>query len=123
MVLNVGVGQARARADEAAALKVVGGAEPVLAREPARADIGAAGQPGVGVEGDRLPAGELEVELGVVLQVLADAGLVEHGPNAVPGEFPRRPDTRQLQQLRRIDRSAGQDHLPARPDLVLGVAG
>ena len=80
VVLDVGVADAGAGADEAAALEMVGGTQPLLEEEPAQADQGLG--PGVhrAVERDRLAAGDLEVEFQMVLQVLAHAGEVVRRP-------------------------------------------
>src|SRR5579863_10220536 len=73
MELNVGVADAGARADEASGLEVVGGAEAAPAHQPLGADERAAEETGIRKERDRLPRGDLNRELEMVLQVLADA--------------------------------------------------
>jgi hypothetical protein len=60
---------------------------------------------------DRLLGGVLDVDLEVVLQVLADAGQVVHDVDAERLEVVRVADAGELQQLRRVDRAAAQDHL------------
>ena len=79
---------------------MIGGAQAVLAQQPARADQRAIPQIDGRVQGDRFLAGDLEIEFQMILQVLADAGqIVNHG-NAERAQFRRGPDARQLQQLR-----------------------
>ena len=53
----------------------------------------------------------LDVDLEVVLEVLADARQVGDDRDAERREVRRRPDARQLEQLRRVDRAAGEDDL------------
>jgi hypothetical protein len=57
----------------------------------------------------------LDVDLEVVLQVLADARQVVDDVDADSAELVRVPDTRELEQLRRVDGAAAEDYL-ARPD-------
>ena len=73
MELDVGIAHAGARADEAAGLEMIRGAEPAPACEPVQADQAAGEKAGVAIEGDRLLRGDLEIELEMVLKVLADA--------------------------------------------------
>ena len=74
-----GYGDAGAAADEAAGLEVIGGAQTVLAQQPARADQRAAPQIDRRIQGDRFLAGHLEIEFQMILQILADAGqIVNH---------------------------------------------
>ena len=58
--------------------------------------------------------GDLEVELDVILQVLADAGPVGDEVDAVGGKFGAGTDAGELQELRRIDRPARHDHFAPR---------
>ena len=69
------------------------------------------------VDGDRLGAAELHADLEMVLQVGADAGHVGDHRDAVAAQQIRRADAGKLQELRRIERAAGED------DLALGVGG
>ncbi len=73
MELDVRIAHAGARADEAAGLEMIGGAEAAPARKPVKADPGARNEARAAVERDRLLRGDLEIELEMVLQVLADA--------------------------------------------------
>ena len=58
----------------------------------------------------------------MVLQVRADAGAVGDDRDAVLGEVRRRADAGEHQQLRRVDRGGGEDHLGAGLDHLAGVA-
>ena len=53
----------------------------------------------------------LDVDLEVVLEVLPHARQVGDDVDAERAQFGRAADARQLQQLRRVDRAAAQDHL------------
>src|SRR3954447_13172057 len=72
--LNVRIVHSRPVTDEAAALEMVGGVEPVAAQEPARADE----RLGEGIhhpeERDRLRAGNLKIEFEVVLEMRPTPG-------------------------------------------------
>src|SRR6185295_855940 len=70
MKLDVGVGHAHAASDEAAGLEMIGCAEPVLEEEPSRADDRPGKEAHRRIERDWLGAGDLEIELEVILQVL-----------------------------------------------------
>src|SRR3982074_1388749 len=111
MKLDVRVAYAGAGADEAAGLEVIAGPEAVLGEEPARADERAAHDRYLRIEGDRLAAGDLEVELQVILQVLAHTRQFAHHADAVGGEFGFRADASKHQQLGRADRTCTQDDL------------
>ena len=52
------------------------------------------------IEGDALGATRHQPDLHVILQVVADAGCVEHDADAVLLQQIRRPDAGELQQLR-----------------------
>ncbi len=52
-------------------------------------------------------------QLQMVLQVFADARLVENGRYAVPGNLRRRSDAGQQQHLRRAECTRRQDHFAA----------
>ena len=119
MELNVGVANAGARADEAARLEMVGGAEAAPAHQPLGADERAPDEARVRKERDRLPGGDLKGEFEMVLQVLADAGPVGDHVDPERAQFRRRPHARQLQELRRIDRAAAKNDLAPRARLLL----
>ena len=67
------------------------------------------------VERDRLRATHHDPDLHVILQVVADAGGVEHDVNAVALQQLRRSDAGELQQLRRVIRAARDQDFLARP--------
>ena len=119
MELDVRIADARARADEAARLEMVRCAKPAPAHEPLQPDQPSREQPRMAVERDRLLRGHLEIELEMVLQVLADSRPVGDDVDPERSELRRRSDARQLQELRRIDRAAAQDHLPPRPNKMI----
>jgi hypothetical protein len=124
VVLDVGVLDAGAGAHEGGRLELVGGAEPRLGEEPARADQRLGDQVVVAVEGDRLGRGLLDVDLEVVLEVRADAGAVGDDGEAVLGEVGGGAYAREHQELRRVDRGGGEDDLGAGgDDLAPGAAG
>jgi hypothetical protein len=62
------------------------------------------------VHGDRLGAAVLHADLQMVLQIGADAGHVGDHLNAEIAQDLRWPETAELQQLRRIECAAGDDH-------------
>ena len=114
VILDVRVANAGAAADEAAGLEVVARSESIPGEQPAHADEGLAKRARVGIEGDGLRGGHLEIELQMILKVLADARQVVDHRDAVARELRGRPDARELQQLRRLNGSGAQDHFAAR---------
>ena len=52
----------------------------------------------------------------MVLQIAADLRHIEHNRNPEAGEVIGRPDTRQHQELGRVDGAAAQDDLALGPD-------
>ncbi len=111
MELDVGIAHARARADEAAGLEMIGGAETAPAGQPVQPDEAARDEAGVAVERDRLLRGDLEIELEMVLQVLADPRTVGDDVDPEAPQLRRRADAGKFQELRRIDRPAAKNHL------------
>ena len=122
MELNVGIANAGARADEAAGLEMIGGAEAAPAHEPFSADKRALDEASMRKERDRLLGGDLKSEFEMVLQVFANAGPVGDDVDPERAQFRRRPHARQLQQLRRIDRPAAKNDLAPRPCRLLAPA-
>ena len=112
--LDVGIAHAGARADEAAGLEMIGGAEAAPAQQPVQPDHARATRPVWPIERDRLLRGDLEIELQMVLQILADAGPVGDDVDAERAQLRRRADARELEKLRRIDRAGAEDHLAPR---------
>src|SRR5258708_11859987 len=115
MELDVGVTHARATADEAAGLEMVGRSQALLRQDPARADERLAERRHVRIQGDRLPAGHLKIKLEMVLQVLANTGKLADDRDPVVRQLCGRPDAGELQQLRRVHRATADDHLPSYP--------
>ena len=66
------------------------------------------------VQRDALGAARHHPHLHVVLQIVADAGRIEHDIDAVVLEQVRRSDAGELQQLRRVVGAAGDQDLLAR---------
>ena len=64
-----------------------------------------------GRDRDRLLRGVLDVDLEVVLEVLAHAGRVVDDVDAVAAQQLLVADAGELQQLRGVDRAAAEDHL------------
>ena len=108
-------------ADEGAGLEVVGGAQAVVRQKPAQADHGAAEQPHVVVQADRQGTGLLHRDIGVVVQIGADAGQFGDHTDAMSAQIVGRTDTRQQQELRRVDGTACQDHLTVSASDGLGA--
>ena len=111
-------------AGEAAALEVVRRARAAAQHEPLQEDAGAVAIEQRRRDRDGLRGGVLDVDLEVVLQVLADAGQVVDDVDPETAERPRVADAGELEHLRRVDRTAAQDDLgAARPlDLAAPVA-
>lgn len=106
MILDIGLLDARRRAQEGAGFELVGSAEAGFEEHPLRADnpLHVPGQPGV--ERDRLQAGLLEIEFHMVLQVGADARpvvfhLYAHLLQMLPGA-----DAGEHQQFRELKEDA-----------------
>ena len=66
------------------------------------------------VHGDRLGAAILEAHLEMILQIRADAGMIGNDGDAVLAQKLRGADAGELQNLRRVDRAGGEDHLARR---------
>ena len=122
VVLDVRVRNARLAADEAAGLEMVGRSEAIATQQPTRANERLRKRVHHRIQGDGLFAGHLEVELQMVLQVLAHTGQVVHHRQTECPQFFRRADTGKLQQLRRVDGAAAQDDLATRLHLHFGIA-
>src|SRR5207248_4848711 len=98
--------------------EVVARAEAVRGEDPAHANEGPAQERHLRVERDRLAATDLEIELEVILQVLAHSGQVAHYVDAESGELTGRPDARELEQLRGVDGTRAEEHLALGQHLV-----
>jgi hypothetical protein len=123
MILDVGIGDARAAADEAAGLEMIGGAEAVLAQQPAqRRSAPSASRIDRGVQRDRLLAGHLKIEFQMILQILADARQVLDDSMPSARSSAAGPTPESFKQLRRIDRAAARGSLRADPHAVQRAA-
>ena len=117
---EVRVGDLVVAADEPARLEVVRRAGPGAEEEPLEADERLPVPLQRRRDRDGLLGAVLDVDLEVVLQVLADAREVVDDVDPERLELARVADAGELQQLRRVDRAAAEDHLagldPLRPD-------
>jgi hypothetical protein len=107
------------RADEAAALEVVRGAGPAAEEEPAEEDARPVAPLHRRRDRDGLRGAVLDVDLEVVLEVLADPRQVVDDVDPERAQLVRVADARELQQLRRVDRAAAEDHLVRADRLAL----
>src|SRR5689334_1308857 len=92
MKLQVGHLDAGPRADEAANLEMIGGSEAVAKGEPAEPDERLRPRPNGGIERDRPRARHLEIELEMVLEILADAAAMLLDLDAMGAELVGGPD-------------------------------
>ena len=123
VILDVRIGDPGTAADEAAAFEMIGRTQSAFPEQPARADQRLSQRIHRRIEGDRKFGFDLEIEFQMVLQILANARKIVDRRNAMRAQFVGRADPRQLQQLRRIDRPACQDHLtPGVDDRLHAVA-
>ena len=111
VILDVGLLDAGRRAKEGAGLELVGGTEPGLEQHPLRARHPLPEPRKPGIEGDRLQADLLEIELHVILKVGADARAVGLDLDAHVLQVLGRADARQHQELRGVERGSRDDHL------------
>ncbi len=103
-----------AAADEAAGLELVAGTDAAAEEQPLGADRRLVPPLERRVQRHRLQTLELQVHLQVVLQVLAYAGQLLHQRDAELLQQRARADPRTLQDLRRGDGAAAQQHFAAR---------
>ncbi len=108
---QVRVGDVVVRADEPARLEVVRRARAAAQEQPLRADERALPLLQRGLHRHGLRAQVLDVHLEVVLEVLADTGQIGDDRHAERLELARGADAGELEQLRRVDRAAAEDHL------------
>jgi len=72
---------------------------------------------GIGLHRDRLLRAVLDVDLEVVLEVLADTRQIGHDRDPQRAQVRRVADARQLEELRRVEGAAREDHLTGRDRL------
>ena len=84
-----------------------------LAQQPLGADLRPVLHLEVGRHRDRLLRGVLDVDLEVVLEVLADSAQLVDGCDPDRAQVVGRADAGELHQLRRVDRAAAEDDLAA----------
>src|SRR5581483_1469806 len=117
--LNVRIIDARATADETTGLEVVGRAQTLLGENPTGADERLAERRHFRKERDGLLAGHLEIELQVILEVFTHPRQVVHYTDPEVGQLRARTHARELQELRRVDGTATDNHFPpCQGDLV-----
>ena len=106
-------------ADEASRLEVVRRTRAGAEEEPLEAHPGAVAPFHRRCHRDGLLRRVLDVDLEVILEVLADTRKVVHDVDVECIELATVADPRELQELRRVDRAAAEDHLagldPTRP--------
>ncbi len=113
MELDVGPGELRAGADEAASLELVAGTDTLAGEQPLRTDRRLVVQLQRRVQRYRLGAGVLQVHLQMVLQVLPDTRQIVDQGDVQFAEQRRGADAGALQDLRRGDGASAQQHLAA----------
>src|SRR5438876_6739487 len=111
MVLQIRMRDLGVAADEGAGIKMRGSPQSGFQQEPSRADNHSCYWILRHVERDRLFAGVLNVEFEVVVEIAADTGQVMRYRNALSPHLVRRPDPRQQQELRRVDRAPRENDL------------
>ncbi len=111
---QIRIGRFFVAAYEPASLEVVGGTEASAAEQPLRTDDRPPPPGETRRDGNRLLGGVLDVDLEVILEVIANARKVRDGLDAQGLQLGGVSHARQLEQLRRIDRSAAQNHFPGR---------
>ena len=102
----------RAGADERTGLEVIRAAQPVPEQQPAQSDQRLAEGMQRPVQGDRLPAPVLTVNLDVILKVFPHTRQFVRDGNARVLKHIPRPDPGSLQQDRRTDGAGRQDDFP-----------
>ena len=115
MDLDVGRGEPVAGRHECTARRRHARARAVPAELPLQQRLDLAVERAVGVQRHLLRTGPLHDDVEMILQVLPDRGAVMHDLDTKIAQCRRRPDPRQHQQLRRVDRAAAEYRL-ARPN-------
>src|ERR1700761_7426876 len=101
---------------------MIRGPEAASAHEPLGADERAAEEARMGEQRDRPLGGQLKGEFQMILQVFANAGPIRDDLDPKRAQLRRRPHTRKLQELRRINRAATENDLAPRAHLPLTSA-
>src|SRR5690606_6104395 len=109
-------------AHEPTGLEVVGRRGAGAGQQPLQTDLRTVAQHERGVEGHRLLAGVLHVDLEVVLEVLTDTGQILHDRDAERLQVTRVAHAVELEQLRRVDRPTAEDDLTTVDVLRLATA-
>ena len=111
VILDVGVIHRIGGPDKSAAFELVGRAKPGLLQQPFHADPAFAQQVIVCIKRDRFQRLVLHIDFKMVLQVRTDPRPVGQGRDAVLAQVVGRPDARQHEEFRRVDRTGRNDHL------------
>ena len=111
MILDIGVDNAGAAADMAAAFEMVGRAEAVAGEEPLQTNLRLAPEALRGEQGDGLAAGHLHVEFEMIHQVLADAGGIVQDGDAVFPQLRCGADARAFEDDGRHDGTGRKDDI------------
>ncbi len=123
MELHVGPRRVGHGAREEAALVDADGHRPAPSQHEIEADAKLAPRRRERVVGrDRARAAEDHPRLQMILQIFADAGQRVDDADAEALQQRGRPDPRQLQQLRRLERAGAQDHFAPRGGLDVAPA-
>ena len=122
VVLQVRVLHTGLAADKTARFKMVGRPQARALEHPLQADLHLGQRVHRAVERDGLFAGVLHIGFQVVLQVLTYAAQRGHHADAQPAQGIGVANAGELQQLRRVDGTAAQNHLAAGLDVVGAVA-
>src|SRR5579863_1741275 len=113
---EIGIGDLVVAADKPAGFEMVRGPGSGAAEEPARADQRPVPPPEGGSHRDRLPAGVLDIDLEMVLEVLSYTGKTRDDADAESLEERGLAHAGELQQLRRVDGPTAQDHVASPHD-------
>ena len=112
VILQVGILHAVVAPDQPASLPDIRRRDPVAEQQPPRARHRLAEGPVDPVDRKAFLAFPLHDDRGVILKVAPDLRRLHHHTYPMAAEIIPRPDPRQHQQLRGVDRAAGEDHLP-----------
>ena len=99
MKLDIGVFDSSPATDKPAAFKMIARPQTILARKPAQPDSQLGQRPHGGIQRDGLCAGNLKIELQMILKVFANTLPVHQHVNPVFAQFLCRANARELKQL------------------------